>query len=133
ALTWSSVNIFGVQFLQLFIGIMLARVLMPADFGIVGILFIFTSLSTVLIDGGFAQGLIRKKDTTNKDFSTVFFLNLLVSVILYVLLYASAPLIADFFAQPALVTYSRVLFIIILIFPFYLIQQTQLLKKLQYK
>ena len=133
ALTWSSVNIFGVQFLQLFIGIMLARVLMPADFGIIGILFVFTSISGVLIDGGFAQGLIRKKDTTNKDFSTVFFLNLLVSVILYGLLYLSAPLIADFFAQPALVTYSRVLFIIILIFPFYLIQQTQLFKKLQYK
>jgi teichuronic acid exporter len=133
ALTWSSVNIFGVQFLQLFIGIILARVLMPEDFGIIGILFVFTSISGVLIDGGFAQGLIRKKDTTNKDFSTVFFLNLLVSVILYGLLYLSAPLIADFFAQPALVTYSRVLFIIILIFPFYLIQQTQLFKKLQYK
>jgi len=133
ALTWSAVNTFGVQFLQLIIGIILARVLMPADFGIMGILFIFISISIVLIDGGFAQGLIRKQDATNKDFSTVFFLNLLISILLYILLYVSAPLIARFFAQPALVTYSRILFIIILIFPFYQIQQVQLLKKLQYK
>jgi len=133
ALTWSAVNTFGVQLLQLVIGIILARVLMPTDFGIIGILFIFTSISIVLIDGGFSQGLIRKKDATNKDFSTVFFLNLLVSILLYVLLYISAPLIARFFVQPALVTYSRILFIIILIFPFYLIQQAQLFKKLQYK
>lgn len=133
ALTWSAVNTFGVQLLQLVIGIILARVLMPTDFGIIGILFVFTSISGVLIDGGLAQGLIRKKDATNEDFSTVFFLNLFVSILLYTLLYVSAPLIARFFAQPALVTYSRILFIIILIFPFYLIQQAQLLKKLQHK
>jgi len=133
ALTWSAVNTFGAQLLQLVIGIILARVLMPADFGIIGVLFVFTSVSGVLIDGGFTQGLIRKKDTTDKDFSTIFFLNLLISTLLYVLLYISAPLIARFFAQPALVTYSRILFIIILIFPFYMIQNAQLLKKLQYK
>ena len=96
ALTWSAVNTFGVQLLQLVIGIILARVLMPTDFGIIGILFVFTSISGVLIDGGLAQGLIRKKDATNEDFSTVFFLNLFVSILLYTLLYVSAPLIARF-------------------------------------
>lgn len=133
ALAWSSVNIFGIQSIQLIIGIILARILMPADYGMIGVLFIFIGVSTVLIDGGFAQGLIRKQDTTEKDLSTIFFLNLLISVILYLILYFSAPLISRFFSQPALVEYSRVLFIAVLIYPLYLIQQTQLLKRLDYK
>ena len=133
ALAWSSVNIFGIQSIQLIIGIILARILMPADYGMIGVLFIFIGVSTVLIDGGFAQGLIRKQDATEKDLSTIFFLNILTSVILYLILFFSAPLISRFFSQPALVEYSRVLFIAVLIFPLYLIQQTQLLKKLDYK
>ncbi len=133
ALSWSAVNIFGVQLLQLIIGIILARLLTPADFGIVGVLFIFISLSTVLIDSGFGQGLIRKKDADQTDFSTIFYFNLAISIVLYLILYFATPLIALFFKQPALIDYARILFIVILIFPFYFIQSTQLLKKLQYK
>ena len=133
AITWSSVNIFGVQAVQLIIGIVLARLLMPTDFGITGILFIFIGISTTLIDGGFIQALIQKKDTNEKDFSTIFFLNILTSITLYIILFFSAPLIATFFNQPKLILYSRVHFIIILIFPLYLIQFAQLLKKLEYK
>lgn len=133
ALAWSSVNIFGIQSIQLIIGIILARILMPADYGMIGVLFIFIGVSTVLIDGGFAQGLIRKQNTTEKDLSTIFFLNILTSVILYTILFFSAPMISRFFSQPALVAYSRVLFVTVLIYPFYLIQLVQLLKKLDYK
>jgi O-antigen/teichoic acid export membrane protein len=133
AIAWSSINIFGIQAIQLIIGIFLARLLMPADFGIIGVLMVFISLSTVLIDGGFVQGLIRKKDTTEQDLSTIFYLNIIVGIVLYTILYFCAPLIARFFAQPDLTKYSRVLFVIILIFPLYLIQLTQLLKNLEYK
>lgn len=133
ALTWSSVNIFGVQLVQLVIGIILARILMPEDFGLIGILYVFFGLSTVLIDGGFGQGLIKKTNADNKDFSTVFFLNIGLSLILYVILYFSAPLIARFFSQPELVLLARVVFLAVLIFPFYQTQQIQLLRKLNYK
>lgn len=133
ALTWSSVNIFGVQLVQLIIGIILARILMPADFGLIGVLFVFFGLSTVLIDGGFGQGLIKKTNADNKDFSTVFFLNIFLSLILYVILYFSAPFIAKFFSQPELVSLSRIVFLAVLIFPFYQTQQIQLLKNLNYK
>ena len=133
ALTWSSVNIFGVQLVQLMIGIILARILMPEDFGLIGILYVFFGLSTVLIDGGFGQGLIKKTTADNKDFSTVFFLNIFLSIILYVILYFTAPLIATFFSQPDLVSLARVVFLAVLIFPFYQTQQIQLLRNLNYK
>ena len=133
ALTWSSVNIFGVQAVQLIIGIILARILMPEDFGLVGILFVFFGLSTVLIDGGLGQGLIKKPGVNSKDYSTVFFLNILLSILLYVILFFSSPLIARFFSQPELTSLARVAFLAVLIFPLYQTQQVQLIKKLNYK
>lgn len=133
ALKWSSVNIFGVQFVQLIIGIVLARILLPEDFGLIGILYVFFGLSTVLIDGGFGQGLIKKTDSDNKDFSTIFFLNIFLSILLYIILYFSAPLIAKFFSQPDLISLSRVVFLAVLIFPFYQTQIIQLLKNLNYQ
>lgn len=133
ALTWSSVYIFGVQAVQLVIGIVLARILMPEDFGLVGILFVFFGLSTVLIDGGFGQGLIKKKETTQEDFSTVFFLNLALSLLLYIILFITAPLISRFFDQPQLTALARVAFLAVLVFPFYQTQQIILLRKLNYK
>lgn len=133
ALKWTTINIVGAQAFQLIVGIILARILMPAEFGLVGVLFFFIGLSTVFIDGGFGQGLIRKKDAVAKDFNTIFFLNLTVSIVFYIILYLSAPLIADFFHQPELIHLARVLFLSVIIFSFYYIQQIQLLKKLDYK
>lgn len=132
-LAWSTVNVFGVQAIQLVIGILLARLLNIEDFGKVGILFFFVGISTVLIDGGFGQALIRKKDATETDKSTIFYLNLLVSVCLYLILYVSAPAIADFFKQPDLTQLARVLFISVVVFSFYFMQNVSLLKKLDYK
>lgn len=132
-LAWSTVNVFGVQAIQLVIGILLARLLNIEDFGQVGILFFFVGISTVLIDGGFGQALIRKKDATETDKSTIFYLNLIVSVGLYILLFAAAPFIADFFKQPELTRLARVLFLSVIIFSFYFIQYVSLLKRLDYK
>jgi O-antigen/teichoic acid export membrane protein len=99
----------------------------------VGILFVFFGLSTVLIDGGFGQGLIKKPDANKEDFSTVFFLNIILSILLYIILFFSAPLIAAFFSQPDLISLARVAFLAVLIFPLYQTQQIQLLRKLNYK
>ncbi len=133
ALAWSSINIVGTQFIQLIVGIILARILVPEDFGTIGVLFIFIGLSTVLIDGGFGQGLIRKQDTTEKDLSTIFYLNFLMSIALYTIMYFGAPFISIFFAIPELTTISRVLFLSVILFSFYFIQQVQLYKKHDYK
>ncbi|MDO9634671.1 MAG: lipopolysaccharide biosynthesis protein [Paludibacter sp.] len=133
ALSWSSINIGSIQIIQLVIGIILARILMPEDFGLIGVLYIFIGISTVLIDGGFGQGLIRKQDADQKDFSTIFLFNIFISICLYLLLYFTAPFIATFFSQPELTSLSRVLFLSVLLYPFYQIQLVQLLKQLDYK
>lgn len=132
-LAWSTVNVVGLQFIQLLIGIFLARILHVEDFGQIGILFFFVGISTVLIDGGFAQALIRKKDATQVDFSTMFYINFLLSVVLYLILYFSTPFIVRFFNLPTLTSVARVLFLSIIVFSFYFIQQTQLSKRLNFK
>lgn len=133
ALAWTSVNVFGVQIIQLVIGILLARWLDKTELGKIAVLFIFIGLSTVLIDGGYGQALIRKKDATAKDINTLFLFNLTLSVLLYITLFFSAPYIAIFFKEPELAFISRILFIAIIFYALYFIQQTQLVKKLDYK
>ena len=133
ALTWNSVNVFGLQFVQVIIGIILARLLTPELFGEIGVLFIFIGIGTVLTDGGFGQGLIRKKEATDDDFCTIFWFNLLVSALLYLCLYLAAPAIAAFFHLPHLTRIARILFIAILLFPLYFIQLIKFTKELRYK
>jgi len=132
-LAWTTVNVFGMQAIQLVIGIFLARILNVEDFGKVGILFFFVGVSTVFIDGGFGQALIRNQQATPKDTSTIFFLNLIVSFSIYLILFFSAPFISDFFRQPELELLSRILFLSIIVFSFYFVQYVNLLKKLDYK
>lgn len=133
ALTWTAIDRFGQQIVQLVIGILLARLLTPADYGLIGVLSIFVALSTVLIDGGFGQALIRKRTIDNKELSTIFILNLLISLILYLILFFSAPLIANFFAQPKLTLIARVLFTAIIFYALYFVQYVQIIRLLNYK
>ena len=105
---WSAIERFSVQGVQFLIGIIMARLLTPHDYGLIGMLAIFMSLSQVFIDGGFSIALIQKKDRTNEDFTTVFYINLAISVFLYLLIFLSAPYIASFFKQPVLIDVARV-------------------------
>lgn len=132
-LAWSSIQVFSMQAIQFVIGISLARLLDIEHFGQIGILFFFVGFSTVFIDGGFSQALIRKKDATQVDFSTVFYVNLLSSVIIYFALFFATPLIVNFFNLPALTDVARTMFLSIIIISFSFIQQTQLAKKLYFK
>ena len=132
-LAWTTVNVFGLQFIQLLVGIFLARILHIEDFGQIGILFFFIGISTVLIDGGLGQALIRKKDASDTDFSTVFYINFLISVLIYLILFFSTPFIVSFFKLPTLTFVARVLFLSIIIVSFYYIQNVQLVKKLNFK
>ncbi len=128
ALVWSGAEKVGQQLFYLVAGIILARQLSPEDYGKVGVLSIFIALSGILIDSGFSSALIRKKEATQADYSTVFYVNIIISCVLYGLLYAAAPFIAAFFNEPDLTLICRVLFLVIPMNALSLIQQTLLFK-----
>ena len=133
ALKWSTIDRFGQQGVQFFIGMLLARLLSADDYGLIGMIMIFVALSYVLVDSGFAQALVRKTDATNLHYDSVFYFNLIISILLYAIAYWAAPLIAHFFNQPALVAICRVLFLAIIFNALYLVQFTRLSKALNYK
>lgn len=114
-LFWSSVERFSVQGVSFLVMLVIARILSPKDYGLVGMLAIFLAVAQSLIDSGFSQALIRKKDRTEKDNCTIFYFNSVVSVLLYVFLYILAPLIASFFKEPQLIGLTRVLGIVVVI------------------
>lgn len=105
---WSSLERFSVQGIQFIVMILMARVLTPADYGLVGMIAIFIAISQSLIDSGFSQALICKQDRSELDNSTVFFFNIGVGIVLYIALYISAPIIAQFYSEPKLIAITRV-------------------------
>ena len=106
-LFWGGMSNGVQQLLSLFFGIFLARLLTPSDYGLVGMLAIFTALATILQDGGFALALINQKEVRDEDYNSVFWFNVVVAVVCYVILFFCAPLIARFFHQPELVRLAR--------------------------
>ena len=87
----------------------MARLLTPADYGMVGMIAIFIAISQTIIDSGFSQALIRKQDRSEIDNSTVFFFNVVVGLVLYLILYLCAPLIAEFYLEPKLISITRII------------------------
>lgn len=130
---WSIVERFLVQGVQFGISIVLARIISPSDFGLIGMVAVFIVLSDIIINSGFTQALIQKKDRTQTDYSTVFYFNLFISVVLYAIIYAIAPYVADFYSAPPLVHIIRVLGISIIIKSLCLVQTTKLAIDLNFK
>ena len=95
-MVWSAIQKYSTMLITFISGIILARLLMPEDYGAIGMLLIFMSLAEVFIDAGFGSALIQKKKLTQTDYSTVFYFNIVMSVILYGVIYLSAPAIAEF-------------------------------------
>jgi len=108
SVVWTGVERFGTQVFQVVFTIILARLLMPEDYGLVAMVFIFLMVGLMLMDGGLSLALVRKKDPTEKDFSTVFWFNLGFAVLFYVALFLCAPLIARFFDQELLIPIVRI-------------------------
>lgn len=130
---WSGIdNVvqFGVTFL---ISIVLARLLSPDDYGLIGITTVFTAVCTTLVNGGFTTALIRKKDATVDDYNTTFIVNLGVSLLLYAVIYLFSPFIADFFHRQELVALTQVSSLGMIIGALGLVQQTQLTKRIDFK
>ena len=105
---WSAMQKYSTMLIQFVSGIILARLLTPYDYGCIGMLMIFMLLAESFIDGGFGSALIQKKQPTQTDYSTIFFWNLGMAVLLYAVLYASAPYIARFYNIPLLCNVLRV-------------------------
>lgn len=132
-LFWSFIDNFSKLGLTFVIGIILARLLDPSDFGLIGMVTIFIGISQSLIDSGFTQALIRKKNCSQADYSTVFFFNLLVSFILYLILFICAPSISQFFDEPELTSIVRVISIGIIVNAFAIVQRAILSKEINFK
>ena len=115
------------------IGIILARLLSPADFGIIGMIAIFIAISDTFIDSGFNEALIRKNDCKQKDYSTVFYFNIFISILMYCLLFFLAPAISKFFNTPILIKLVRILSLSLIINAFGSIQRTIPIKKMDVK
>ncbi|MBR4677201.1 MAG: lipopolysaccharide biosynthesis protein [Bacteroidales bacterium] len=130
---WSFVERFSTQAVHFALTIIMARLLTPNDYGLIGMLAIFISLSQVFIDGGFSTALVQRQDRTDEDFSTVFYINLSVSVVIYLILFFCAPLIADFYEQPLLVSITRVYSINLIINSLVAVNKTKLVIKVDFK
>ncbi len=130
---WSAVdNVaqYGVAFV---VSIVLARLLTPDDYGLIGIITIFTAVCTTVINGGFSNALIRKQRPTEDDYNTAFIVNIVLSILLYLLLFLCAPYIATFFGRSELVGLTRISSLTLVIGSFAMVQQVRLTKRLDFK
>lgn len=130
---WSGIdNVvqFGVTFV---VGVVLARLLTPDDYGLLGLTAIFTTISTVLVYAGFTSALIRKKDATDDDYNTVFIINLGMSLLLYGIIFLCSPWIADFFNRQELVALTRVSSLGMIVGALAIVQQTRLTKQIDFR
>lgn len=130
---WSAFDSLSGLLINVICSLIVARLLTPADFGIVGMITVFSAIGLIIIDSGFGQALIRKSDATEIDFSSVFYFNLLISIIVYFGLYFFSPAIERFYEIHDLAKISRVVFLIIPLNAIGLIQNTILTKKIDFK
>lgn len=132
-LFWSFGDLLGNQGIQFIIQVILARMLLPEHFGLIGMILVFIAISNSLIDSGFTQALIREQHVTQKDYSTVFYFNIAISLTVYLSLYIFAPYISLFFRESGLTEIIRVLTLGIIINSFGIIPRAILTKKVDFK
>ena len=130
---WSTIQKFGSIAITFLANVVLARLLTPADFGCVGMLMIFIYISNTLIDGGFSSALIQKKNPTQTDYSTIFYLNILISVSLYSILFFASPFIAAFYNLPLLDSILKIQGIILIVNALGSVQANRFRKRLDFK
>lgn len=132
-LFWSGTEKIAFEAIQFIVGVVLARILTPHDYGTVGLIMVFITFSQLFIDGGLTTALIQKKNRTEEDFNTVFLFNLAMSAVLYVILFLIAPFVARMYEIEELTSLLRVLGLVLIITPFSSIQITQLTIKVDFR
>ncbi|KIQ18705.1 hypothetical protein RT99_16855 [Flavobacterium sp. MEB061] len=130
---WSFLQQFSVQLITFSVQLILARILQPSEFGLIGMLTVFIGIGTALFEGGMTSSLIRVSTVDTKDYSTVFFFNLGVSVLIYLLFFLTAPYIALFYRQPMLTHIARVYGLSFVFLAFGTVQNTILIKEMKFK
>ncbi|MDE5675839.1 MAG: lipopolysaccharide biosynthesis protein, partial [Muribaculaceae bacterium] len=130
---WSTLERFSVQGIAFVVMIIMARILTPDDYGLVGMLTVFIAVSQALVDSGFSQALIRKLDRSEIDNSTVFYFNIGVGIFLYLILFFCAPLIAKFYNEPILIPLTRLISLSVLINSFVVVQRALLTVNIDFK
>lgn len=130
---WSSLSQFSVMGMEFIFGLILARLLTPAEFGLIGMITIFILIAQIFINSGFKQALVRKTECTDEDYSTVFVFNLVVGVLFFLIIYFIAPLVSMFYEKPVLTSLLRVLSLSLIISSFTIIQRATLVRRLDFK
>ena len=131
--SWSFLRLFTVQMTGFIVQLILARVLLPEVFGLIAMLQLFISLGQTLMDSGMTSSLIRTKDADQSDFSTVFYLNLLISIIVYALIFTFSKAIGDFYHQPALELIVKVYGLSVIIQGLIAVQLAKITKEMNFK
>ncbi len=132
-LFWKFAERIGAQGVNLIVSVILARILAPEDYGLIALITIFITISNVFIESGMGTALIQKKDVDIKDFSTVFYFNILTSILMYAILYLISPLIANFYNNSQLVPVVRVLGLTLVISGLKGVQNAYISKKMIFK
>ena len=130
---WSALERFSLQGVQFVINIIMARLLLPSDYGIIAMLAIFLQISQTFVDSGFTNALIQRKERTEVDFATVFYFNIVIGIVFYGVLYFSAPWIADFYHMPVLVPVTRVIALNLIISALSAVHKTKLTIAIDFK
>lgn len=130
---WSAADALLGQGVTFIVGLVLARLLSPDEYGLIGICLIFTTVLNGIVDSGFSNALIRKKEVTDEDYNTMFTTNMAISIVLYVLLFISAPLVSDFFHRIELTALVRVTGLILFLNALSITQVTILTKNIDFK
>lgn len=130
---WSTTDAFLGHGVLLIVGIVLARLLSPEEYGLIGVVTIFTTVMKGIMDSGFSSSLIRKQDIKDEDYNTLFFFNFFVSTVLFALLYIGAPWISLFFERPQLLLLVRVMGLILILQSLGIVQETILKRRIDFK
>lgn len=130
---WRFMERAGAQIVQFVVSIILARILSPNDYGTVALIVVIANIFQVFVDSGLGNALIQKKDADDMDFSSVFYLNICFCILLYIILFFSAPLVAWFYGNPQLISLTRVLCLTVVISGVKNVQQAYISRTLQFK
>lgn len=132
-MVWTFAQQFGSQLISFVVGIILARILLPSDFGTIAMFGVVTAVASSLVDGGMSSSLIRTQHTDDRDLSTVFWFNVLMALVMYGIIYFTAPFIADFYKVEVLTPIIRVYSLTIIIGSFTAVQATRFTKDMNFK
>lgn len=133
SLVWSAIESLSMQSVQFIVSIIIARLIDPTAYGVIVILNIFIAISQVFLDSGFSNALIQKENCTDDDYSTVFSINLVTSITIYLLLFFSAKYISNFYNLPQLEILTKWISLNIIISAFSIVQRAKLTKELDFK